>query len=191
MLTRLITSIADEDLSIVVVDNSTNALVGVILGKDLATPDVDNSDLVAQWPEFQAYRECIFTFNVRHPELFTTTGLGQKAKLFYMTVKVESQGHGLATMLVGAGLEHSKLNKFPVVVGQAVSKFTVKIVQKMESMGIKVIDSEEYEKFKTEKGEYPFGKIKEELAKKRLSEEHLYLTLIVMDKNQAKAGESC
>jgi len=184
MLTRIITNCWEEDLSVVVIDKSTGDLAGVIWGKDLFTKEVDNSDLIAQWPEFKSYAECIAIFNSRLPEYLTVTGPMQIMKMFYMTVNVKYQTYGLATQLISCLADHPKISQYPIIIGQGVSKFTVNIVAKFEQMGAKVIDSVEYEKFQASNGEYPFKNIKEELKKKNLSNEHGCYTFIVYDKTK-------
>jgi len=182
MLTRLVSTTVVDDLSTAIFDKETNKMVGVIYAQDLFSKRVDNSDLVLKWPEFRPYVECIAAFKGKHEKLLTVKGPNEGVNVFYMTVRMDYQTHGLGTKLVFAITDHPKLTPYPHITGIAVSSFTVKIVDKLKSLGYDTfLDTVEYDTFKDSTGTCPFANIKEELKKRNLSEDHR-LTLIVLDK---------
>jgi len=181
IMRTLVGSVIDQDLSVVAIDKATGKIVGFMGGYDNAKPwQMPNMD--EQYPEFLPLIKCLGVFKERYPQYFNLKEEKKVAHLFFLVVDVEYQGYGLATGILQVVKDHSKLLEFDVLEGDAASKYSLSMLQKLD---FKVVDSVEYEKLETAEGEHPFKDIKENLKKKNLSQEHLYFSFCVLDRTKS------
>ena len=169
-----ISSAIDQDMSVVAVDISKNKIIG-----SMGARDNSKSYKISTISGFEPFAECFGIFRKKFPQYYEFNEEKKSANLYDLIVHKDFQGLGIASELVNVVYYHPKLKIYNIIEASAVSSFSLKIFQ---NLGFKVIDTIELETMETSRGERPFKNIKDNLQKKLLSSDHIYLSLVILDR---------
>ena len=169
-----ISSSIDQDMSVVVVDINKNKIIGYMGARD-------NSKFykISTISGFEPFAECLGIFRKKFPQYYEFNEEKKSANLYNLIVNKDYQGIGIASEIVNVVYYHPKLKIYNIIEASAASSFSLKI---FKNLGFKVIDTIELETMETSRAEHPFKNIKDNLQKKLLSSDHIYFSLVILDR---------